>query len=103
MKTLLALIVAASILVAVPAWSASLVCDPQTGVTHYNLDVDGTVTQNISAEADGSVLHNVDYLPQGQHIFKLQAVGAGGWPSDWSSPLDATKPGNPLNARIINP
>jgi len=95
----------AILLILIPslALGASLVCDPQAGVTLYNLDVDGAITQNIAAEPDGSIIHNVDYLSQGQHIFKLQAIGTGGWPSDWSSPLDATKPGNPLNARIINP
>lgn len=100
MKTLLFTIL--FVLVATVAWGASLVCDPQAGVTLYNLDVDGTITQNIAAEPDGSIIHNVDYLSQGQHIFKLQAIGQGGWPSDWSSPLDATKPGNPLGAKIID-
>ena len=79
-----------------------LVCDPQAGVVTYNLDVGGTVVSDIPAESDGSILYNVDHLSAGLHSFKLQAVDEGGWPSDWSLPLDATKPNQPGGVRIIN-
>ena len=82
-------------------WGASLVCDPQAGVMEYNVEIDGVVTNNYPAEPDGSVSYNVDSLVQGPHIFRLQAIGTGGWPSDWSSPFDATKPGMPFGARIL--
>ena len=87
---------------ATSVWGASLVCDPQQGVVSYNVDVDGVITTGVIAETDGSILYNIDYLPQGQHTFKLQAIGSGDWPSDWSDPLDATKPGSPGNVRVAN-
>ena len=86
------------------AWSASLVCDPQAGVVSYSVEVDGVVVAPAyPAESDGSILYNIDGLPQGQHTFRLSAMGQGGWSSDWSSPLDATKPGSPGSVRIVNP
>lgn len=79
-----------------------LVCDPQVGIVSYNVDIGGTIVSDIPAESDGSILYNVDHLSVGLHSFKLQAVGQGGWPSDWSSPLDVTKPNLPGGVRITN-
>ena len=77
-----------------------LVCDPQAGVRSYNLDIDGAVTQDIPAQPDGSIHFDLDGMAVGAHIFKAQAVGQGGWPSDWTPPLDTVNPENPLNFRV---
>lgn len=77
-----------------------LVCDPQAGVGSYNLDVDGTITKGIPAEPDGSIHFDLDGMAVGPHIFKAQAIGQGGWPSDWTPPFDTVKPENPLNFRV---
>ena len=92
-----ALITIMSILLAV-----FLVCDPQVGIVSYDVEVDGVVVSNIPAESDGSILYNVDHLPVGLHSFKIQAIGQGGWPSDWSLPLDVTKPNLPGGVKITN-
>ena len=80
-----------------------LVCDPQAGVISYNLDIDGAIISDISAQPDGSVHYDLAGMAIGAHIFKAQAIGQGGWPSDWSDPFDATKPANPLNLRVSLP
>ena len=84
------------------AFAWSLVCDPQTGVTHYDVEVNGTtIAANYPAEIDGSINYNIDHL-SGQATFRLQAyMGLDTWGSGWSVPFDATKPGGPGNARIV--
>ena len=77
-----------------------LVCDPQAGVVFYDLETNSTVTEGIPAEPDGSIKFDLATMPVGQYTFKVRAIGQGGWPSDWSLPLDATKPANPLNLRV---
>ena len=77
-----------------------LVCDPQAGVISYNLDIDGAITTGISAQPDGSIYYDLAVMSVGAHIFKAQAIGEGGWPSDWSDPFDSVKPGSPLNLRV---
>lgn len=84
------------------AFAWSLVCDPQAGVTHYDIEVNGVVEASMYvAEADGSVKYNIDHLGPGPRTFRLRAYDASGWGSDWSVPFDASKPGNPGNARIV--
>lgn len=82
------------------AAEAFLVCDPQTEIITYNLDIDGTVTNGISAQPDGSFRFDLAGMSVGAHVFKLQAKAQGGWPSDWSDPFNATKPVSPLNLRV---
>lgn len=83
-------------------FAASLVCDPQVGVTQYRIEVDGTIVEtNYPAEANGSVRYNVDHLADGQyHSFRLWAIDQSGWPSDPSQPFDARKPTASGNVRI---
>ena len=78
-----------------------LVCDPQAGAISYNLDIAGTITSDIPAQPDGSIHYDLAGMAVGPHVFKAQAVGQGGWPSDWSDPFDTVKPGNPLNLRVF--
>lgn len=77
-----------------------LVCDPQAGVISYNLDVNGTIIEGIPAAIGGSIYWDLAGMSFGPHTFKAQAIGEGGWPSDWSDPFDTTKPENPLNLRV---
>ncbi len=77
-----------------------LICDPQAGVISYNLDIDGAVINGILSQPDGSIYYNLAGMSAGPHIFKAQAIGQGGWPSDWSDPFDTTKPNSPLNLRV---
>ena len=77
-----------------------LVCDPQAGVVFYNLDTDGTIANDIPAQPDGSIHYDLAGMTVGAHGFKLQAIGDGGWPSDWSDPFATVKPVNPLNLRV---
>ena len=95
-------IIACILLLPVTAFAWSLVCDPQTGVATYEVEVNGVVTDpSHPAEADGSIHYNIDHLGPGPHIFRLRAYDTSGWGSDWSVPFDATKPGSPGNARIV--
>lgn len=81
--------------------TAFLVCDPQVGVIEYQLEVNGAQDQTVyAAEPDGSALINIDTYTPGNYTFRLKAVGQGGWPSDWSDPLDATKPLKSGSVRI---
>ena len=77
-----------------------LVCDPQAGVISYHLDIDGTLINYIPAEPDGSIHYDLAGMSPGPHIFKAQAIGEGGWPSDWTDPFDTVKPTSPLNFRV---
>lgn len=83
------------------AWS--LTCDPQTGVTSYDVEIDGIMEYPaFPAEADGSILYNIDHLADGAyHTFKLWSYDASGWGSDASVPFDARKPSASGNVRII--
>jgi hypothetical protein len=73
------------------SFAADLICDPQEGVASYIVEIDGT-TVSADAQADGSLKLNVDYLPEGRHIFRARAISDQGWPSDWSDPYSALKP-----------
>lgn len=99
-KILLAILIV--LLLSVTAFAWSLVCDPQSGVANYDVEVNGTViAADYPAEIDGSIDYNIDHLGPGQVTFRLRAKDVSGWGSDWSVPFDATKPGNPGNARIV--
>jgi hypothetical protein len=65
-KLLLALLILA---MANMGYAASLVCDPQEDVTHYRIDG----TEIVAAEADGSVIYNVDSIAEGEHNKTLEA------------------------------
>lgn len=90
------------LLISTYAFAWSLVCDPQTGVAAYDVEINGVVTDsNHPAEGDGSIHYNIDHLGPGPHIFRLRAYDTSGWGSDWSVPFDALKPGAPGNAKIV--
>ena len=90
------------LLLAAQAMAADLVCDPQTGITYHDIEINGSVVAvDHPAAADGSVLYNVDALTPGQYTFRVRSKWtAGGWASAWSDPYGAKKPGVPGNVRI---
>jgi len=83
------------------ASAAFLITDPMEGVVQYDVDVDGVIVENVAAESDGSLRFDVNALAVGAHIFKVKPEGIGGWPADWSAPLDATKPQTSTGLRIV--
>lgn len=95
-------LILAIILLAATALAADMVCDPQAGVGFYDVEINGVVVvADFPAQADGSVLYNVDGASPGQYTFRVRAKEtAGGWASDWSDPYNAKKPGSPGNVRI---
>jgi len=78
-----------------------LVCDPQTGVTMYDMETNGTVTEDFTAEPDGSAKIDLAGLANGDYTVRLRAKNEWGV-SDWSLPLDFTKavPGAPSRLRV---
>jgi hypothetical protein len=77
-----------------------LVCDPQVGVTQYQLEVNGVVGNTFVAETDGSAKISLDEYVPGNYVFRLSAADDKGWWSDFSDPFDATKPGKSGGVRI---
>ena len=102
MKKLLCLAILMAAFIAFPAWASDLVCDANPGIGFYDIEVNGAVVAtDVPAEADGSLKWNVDAFTPGNYSFRVRCMEAiGGWPSDWSSPFNATKPGGSLNVRI---
>ena len=78
-----------------------LVCDPQAGVTEYEVDVNGAVAGNIVAEPDGSLRYDLAGSSAGAYTFRARCR-TDTWPgwSDWSDPFDAVKAGAPGNVRV---
>lgn len=85
------------------AWADSLACDPQADVTHYDIRVDGAIwVSDHPAEADGSLLINIDIWADGlKHTFEARAKDQSSWPSGWSSPFSARKPGVPTGIGLV--
>lgn len=103
---LLAIFLAISLILVTSTASlaAFLVCDPQTGVTQYKLEITkgGQVLPviNFLAEADGSAKFDLNPYTPGVYTFKLYAAGPEGWWSDPSDPFVATKAGKVGGVRI---
>ena len=91
MKKLIVLLI---VLFASYGYASDLYCDPQAGVVAYDVSVDGiVVSTDYPAEADGSVLFNIDaYGDHQNHVFLLMAIDASGWRGPASDPFDAREP-----------
>lgn len=59
--------------------AAYLVCDPQAGVTEYELNIDGTILTGITAEADGSIHYAMDAWVGGTHNLLARCKNMWGW------------------------
>lgn len=86
--------------------SPYLACDiPTDPIVVSEVEVDGAVVPSIwQLSTDGTVMLLLDLagFPTGRHIFRVRVQDASGWWSDWSSPLDAGKPGVPGNVKVVN-
>ena len=92
------------VLLASPAWSAPfLACDtPTDAIASSEVEVDGNVVVGLTTIVGGvMVLLDLEPYSVGRHNFRAKFIDASGWPSDWSSPFDAGKPGVPGNVRVI--
>ena len=78
-----------------------LICDPQTEVTEYIIDINGTELSAFSAEADGSMRYDLQGLAEGSYTVKAKAGNLWGW-SAFSDPFvfNVTIPLQPSNVKI---
>jgi len=81
------------------AWAAPfLVCDPQTGVTHYEVAVDGN-TYVVDAQPDTRLAYDLTGLQVGVHNFLVRAMilyndpagGASSWGKSDAVPFVGTR------------
>ena len=96
------LLVLALMLMVSPAFGATLVSDPPVEAEiGCEVEVNGVVEAGICTVDGGDyTLKNLDGLPSGPYTFRTRFIGTGGWPGDWSAPLDASKPGSGGGLRI---
>lgn len=76
-----------------------IVCDPQAGVTHYQIAGDPFWTVNVPAQADGSIRTDVGNIAAGVHSLQVKACRtADGWPEVCSAaaPFVFTRPAAPV-------
>jgi len=109
-KTLLAFILLLVFPAAAMSSPAALYCDYQDGVDLVDVEVTTVSTGDILIysgltpvhvpETDEFRLMEVGNLDPGQYHFRARFVGKGGFPGEWSVPLNATKPGSPSNVRV---
>ena len=86
---------------AIPVLAVDLVSDPCTGCTTYDMEINGAIVgTELPLEADLSIKYNVDGLTIGTWSFRARCYSAEGWPTGWSVPFGATKPGSPSNVRL---
>lgn len=80
-----------------------LVCDPQTGVDKYILEINTVEMPEFVAEPDGSMKYDLAGLAEGDFVVRLKAGNVWGW-STYSVPLDFTKalPQTPMGLRVIS-
>lgn len=101
MKFIIAFLFALLLLLPGTVFAWSLICDPQVGVVSYDVEVDGVIIAALfPAETNGSIRYNIDHLGPGPVSFRLRAISASGWGSDWMVPFVAGKPNITGNARV---
>ena len=81
-----------------------LACDiPTETIAASEVEIDGNILQGImqiSADGMSMLLFDLAGFAPGRHNLRARFQDASGWWSDWSSPLDAGKPGTPGNVSI---
>ena len=90
MKKLLFLTLMALLVPVLAFANPFLVCDPQDGITMYDMETNGTVTEDFTAEPDGSAKVDLAGLADGEYTVRLRAKNEWGV-SNWSDPLAFTK------------
>jgi len=87
-------LLAIALLFAPSAWAAPyLVCDPQAGVTAYQVDGASWVTGKVSAEPDGSLKLDVAPAPVGSTPLQVRACNS--WECSSPSPFGLVRPSAP--------
>jgi hypothetical protein len=96
------LFVLAMVLMASQAWANPfIVCDPQTGVTHYKVTGAAWVVSPVTAQADGSIRMDIVSAPVGTSNLNFSAcINDPVWGEQCSvtSPFSFTKPGTPATS-----
>jgi len=87
---LVLLLVCLSLPVSAFSWPF-LTCDPQAGVTHYEVSVAGK-TEVVSAGADSSLWYDLAAFTVGEYHFEVKAIRITGtsWGVSLPSPFDGT-------------
>lgn len=67
------LIIAMILVTVVPAMAVRVVCDPQAGVTSYNVTGPSWAPSVVPAEANGSINMNIDASLEGLNNFQFVA------------------------------
>ena len=109
MKTLLILLLLIPVLAGAEPF---LVCDPQADVTQYRLEWAGGATEDVNAEADGSIRYDVVSVAVGDNSgniyagkpYEIDGVPQEGY--EWSDPSPfvlgrPSKPSSVTNIRLI--
>jgi len=55
-----------------------LVCDPQEGVTGYEIMDNGTALSAVDAQADGSLRYDLADIAKGEHSYSVKACNMWG-------------------------
>lgn len=110
MKTLIIIIFSILLMASTTFASPFLICDPQTGITQYQIEVKQQIgtppawnvieTTTFAAQADTSAKWDLAKYTVGLYSFRLKAADAKGWWSDFSDPFDAIKCGKPGGVKI---
>lgn len=83
-----------------------LVCDPQVGVTHYEVCVNGDC-ERVAAQADGSLSYDLSRFGAGSYEFVVKAlmVSASEWGESGPASLSASCVGLGMvkGLSIVNP
>jgi len=85
-----------------------LICDPQTGVTHYKLTGPAWVTSPVTAQPDGSLRMDIATANQGNNSLTVSACKTDALWGELCSPFvgfDFVRPDSPvgpLNLRLSN-
>lgn len=77
------------VLIAVPVWANPfIVCDPQTGVTHYKVTGAAWVVSPVTAQPDGSIKMDISMAPTGTSNLNFSACATewDGIPGEVCSP-----------------
>lgn len=94
-----AVLTAFALLVAFKAYAAPfLVCDPQTGVTGY--EITGSITANFIAQPDGSLKYDLASAPNGENNIQIAACNVWGCSSTVPFVFNKAIPAAPAGLRI---
>ena len=102
MKTLFAVVL---VLIATSVMASPyLVCDPQTGVTKYQIT--GSITATVPAQTDGSIRYDLAETASGTNVIQVKAcvtdsfgeVCSAASPFEWSR---AIQPNAPTGLKLV--